>query len=251
MAEMIVLLTGASRGIGRAVAERFLGDGALVAATARSREPLAELERLFPGRARGWQMDVTKRAEVDRVVAEAAAAFGRFDVVINNAGAGLRSPLDQLTDQEWELMVGTNLSGPMFVTRAALPHLADGGSVVNLASVLGKVGAPHSVSYCTTKHGVVGMTRALALDLAGRGIRVNAVCPGWVATEGAQSGIEELAEKVGVPSSLLLKKLANAIPQKRFLEPAEIADLIAFLVSPAARGITGQALSICGGQTPY
>lgn len=251
MGQMIALVTGASRGIGRAVAERFLGEGAIVAVTARSRAPIEELEQAFPGRARAWPMDVTNRADVDRVVAEAAAALGHFDVVVNNAGAGLRSPLDQLSDQEWEMMLATNLSGPMYVTRAALPHIAEGGSIINLASVLGKIGAPHSISYCTTKHGVIGMTRALALDLAARKIRVNAVCPGWVATEGAQSGIQLLAEKVGVPASLLQKKLENAVPQKRFLEPVEIADLIAFLVSPAARGITGQALSICGGQTPY
>ena len=250
MSNRTVFVTGASRGIGRAVVDRFLEDGWQVAMAARSLDVLKEIEAAHPGVSKAWHLDVSDRAEVDKVVAEAVEAFGGLDLVINNAGRGERTPIDAISDEDWHGMISVNLDGPMFVTRAALPHIPKGGQIINVSSVLGKVGSAYSSAYCASKFGLIGFTKALALELAGRGIQVNAVCPGWVATEMAESGIVLEAEKLGIPTSTLRMKLMMDVPQRRFLESEEIAHLMAYLATPGARGITGQAISICGGLCP-
>lgn len=246
-----MLVTGASRGIGRAIAERFLGSGARVAACARTLEPLRELERAQPGRALAVRMDVRVRREVEAGVEGIVGWGGRIDAVVNNAGASGATPIDSPDDARWHDVLATNLTGAMFVTRAALPHLPRGGRVVNVASVVGKFGVPRKGAYVASKHALVGWTRALALELAERDITVNAVCPGWVETDMADVSVREQAAVAGITPEEFRRRAVEGVPQKRFLHPDEVADLVLFLASPAARGITGQAISICGGVTVF
>ncbi len=250
MTKKTVFITGASRGIGRAVVERFLEDGFQVAMGARSLDVLKEIEKANPEMSKAWHLDVSDRAEVDKVVSEAAAHFGSLDCIVNNAGVGGRTAIEDVTDEEWRNLMSVNLDGPMYVTRAALPHIPSGGQIINVSSVLGKVGSTLTSPYCASKFGLIGFTKALALEFAPRGIQVNAVCPGWVDTEMTESGIVREAANLGIKESTLRMKLAMDVPQRRFLEAAEIANFIAFLATPGAKGITGQALSICGGLTP-
>jgi ketoreductase len=250
MSKKTVFITGASRGIGRATVDRFLQDGYQVALAARSLDILKEIEAANPGNAKAFRLDVSNRDEVDQVIAGTVEAFGSIDCVVNNAGTGGRTPIDEMVDEDWSKILAVNLDGPMYVTRAALPHIPEGGQIINISSILGKVGAPLSGAYCASKFGLIGFTKAMALELASRKIQVNAVCPGWVETDMADSGIAEEAENLGLKMSTLKMKLTMAVPQRRFLDPLEIAHIIAFLATPEAQGITGQAISVCGGLCP-
>jgi ketoreductase len=251
MALETVIVTGASRGIGRSIAERFLREGWRVAATARTLEPLRSLEKSYPGLAQAHRMDVRDRPEVERIVAEVAREFEHIDVVVNNAGISGHTPIDRDDDARWQDILATNLTGAMYVARAALRHMPRGGRIINNASVLGKFGVPRMGAYCATKHGIIGWTRALALELADRDISVNAVCPGWVESDMAEQGVKETAAVLGITPDAFRRQAIDAVPQKRFLDPAEVADLVFYLASAGSRGITGQAISICAGQTVF
>ena len=254
----VALVTGASRGIGRAIAWSYLEEGAKVALCARS---LAELEALaeeWNGRDRraiALKCDVTSREEVARALDEVERSWGKLHIVVNNAGISGRTPLDSAkegdeeTDGLWDRILATSLKGSYLVTRHALPLMSSGGGrIVNMSSVLGRFGVPGYAAYCTAKHGILGFTRALALELAPRGITVNALCPGWVATDMADQGIRESAAALGVTPEEFRERAIADVPLGRFLDPPEIAKLVLYLTSDDASGITGQAYNICGGQ---
>ncbi|HLE68691.1 MAG TPA: SDR family NAD(P)-dependent oxidoreductase [Vicinamibacteria bacterium] len=251
----VALVTGASRGIGRAIAEAYLEEGAKVALCARS---LAELETLAEAwnrkdrRAIALKCDVTSREEVALALEEVERSWGKLHILVNNAGISGRTPLSapgEDTDVLWDRILATNLSGSYLVTRHALPLMSSGdGRIVNMSSVLGRFGVPGYAAYCTAKHGIIGFTRALALELAPRGITVNALCPGWVETDMADQGIRETAAVLGVSPEAFREHAIAEVPLKRFLDPAEIAKLVLYLTSDDASAITGQAYNICGGQ---
>ncbi len=251
----VALVTGASRGIGRAIAEAYLEEGAKVALCARS---LAELETLAEPwnrkdrRAIALKCDVTSREEVALALEEVERSWGKLHILVNNAGISGRTPLSapgEDTDVLWDRILATNLSGSYLVTRHALPLMSsDGGRIVNMSSVLGRFGVPGYAAYCTAKHGILGFTRALALELAPRGITVNALCPGWVETDMADQGIRETAAALGVSAEEFREQAIAGVPLKRFLDPPEIAKLVLYLTSDDASAITGQAYNICGGQ---
>ncbi len=251
----VAVVTGASRGIGRAIAEAYLEEGAKVALCARS---LAELERLADSwngkdrRAIALSCDVTSGDEVRRAFEEVEKSWGKLHVLVNNAGISGRTPLGPPRDGEeesWDRILATNLTGSYRMTRYALPLMSSGGGrIVNMSSVLGRFGVPGYAAYCTAKHGIIGFTRALALELAPRGITVNALCPGWVETDMADQGIRETAAVLGVSPEAFREQAIAGVPLKRFLDPAEIAKLVLYLTSDDASGITGQAYNICGGQ---
>jgi ketoreductase len=201
-----------------------------------------------------YRMDVRDREEVDSSIAEIAYDFAdgrrpRIDVIVNNAGITGYTPVEDDDDTIWQDIMDTNLTGTMRVTRAALPYVQPGGRIIAIASVVGKVGAPGYSAYSASKHGILGYIRSLALELAPRRVTANAVCPGWVDTDQSVSGLAEIAARAGVRPAMVKRRIEGGIPIGRFIEADEVADLVLFLARPEAAAITGQAVSICGGQT--
>jgi NAD(P)-dependent dehydrogenase (short-subunit alcohol dehydrogenase family) len=223
-----------------------------VAIAGRTRSQLhataAELERLG-GKALAIEMDVSDETSVAAGMRTLGAAAPRLDVLVNNAGIGGGEPVAGSNIERWRRMIDTNLTGMYLVTREAVALLPDGGRIVNISSVLGRFGVPGYTAYCASKHGVIGFTRALALELAPRTITVNALCPGWVETEMAAQGMQQGADALGKTFEEFRQRALGAVPLKRIIQPEEVAELVRFLASPAASAITGQAYNICGGQT--
>ena len=251
----VAFVTGGNRGIGREVAARFLAAGARVAITGRDAAALEESAKALGEGARPYVLDVRDRAAVDRVVDTAVSELGGLHFLINNAGASGHTPVDMNDDTLWHEIIDTNVSGVWYCTRAALRHMGleggTGGRLVHVSSVLGKFGVPAYSAYCASKHAVIGMTRSQAIELAPRGITVNAVCPGWVDTAMAKEGMTRHAREMGISVEAFRDIALAAVPQKRMLSPDEIARFILFLCTDAAAGITGQALSIDAGQTTF
>jgi len=254
LSDKIALVTGGGTGIGKSIAVELAKIGAKVAIASRSRGHIeaASAELATQGlTVIPLQVDVRNKQDVERAVAQVASLWGGIHILVNNAGISGLSLIDDPNDAKWYDIVDTNLHGMYLVTKEVLKHMPDqaGGRVINISSVLGKFGVPGYTAYCTTKHGMIGFTRALALEVVGRGITVNAICPGWVDTEMAALGISETAALQGItPEQFKAQAVAN-VPIKRFLEANEVAGLVCYIASDAARGITGQAMNICGGQT--
>ncbi len=248
------LVTGGGTGIGVGIAGRLAAAGHRVAVLGRREEMLdravATLGELgYEAIAVGG--DVTDEKGIAAAVDRAAEGLGGLDTLINNAGAGGPNACALPGPERWDQIVRTNLDGVFFTTRAALKHVPDGGRIVNISSVLGRFGVPGYTAYCASKHGVVGLTKALALEVAPRRITVNAICPGWVETEMARDGMKLMAEGMGVTYEEARKTALDAVPLGRILEPEEIGDHVVWLCSDGASGITGQALSQCGGQVMW
>jgi len=248
----VTLVTGGGRGIGRAIARALAGPDTHVAIAARTRSQLeataADLGRLG-GRAMAIEMDVASEASVAAGVRRLREAAGRVDVLVNNAGIGGGEPVAGSDIARWRRTIDTNLTGMYLVTREAIGLMREGGRIVNLSSVLGRFGVAGYTAYCASKHGVIGFTRALALELAPRQITVNALAPGWVDTEMAADGMRQGAEATGTSFDEFRARALGVVPIKRIIQPEEVAELVRFLVSPAAAAITGQTYNICGGQT--
>ena len=251
----VALVTGASRGIGRAVAEAYLKEGAKVALCARTTAALEEIaDKWNQGTRRAIALgcDVTSKEQVENAITQLSEAWGQLHFIINNAGISGHTPITETSDEsldQWQRILDTNLTGSYLVTREALGLMTSGeASIVNMSSVLGRFGVPAYAAYCTSKHGIIGFTRALALELAPKGITVNAICPGWVSTEMATQGIRQTAAALGMSEDAFRDQAIQGVPLRRFMEPEEIAQLVLFLTSPEARAITGQSYNICGGQ---
>lgn len=250
----IALVTGGGTGIGAAIAEALASQGAKTAIAARNPARLRETQEALESAGRAAlavAMDIRKKDEVEKGVAKIVEAWGPLHILVNNAGISGLTAIDDPDDARWYDIIDTNLSGTYLVTKEVLKQMKDnsGGRIVNVSSVLGKFGVPGYSAYCTAKHGVIGFTRALALEVVDRGITVNAICPGWVETEMARRGIRESAARDGITAEQFRKQAVERVPIKRFLEAEEIAGLVLYLVSDKAAGITGQAINICGGQT--
>src|SRR4029450_9919740 len=251
--DKIALVTGGGTGIGKAIGLQMAKNRAKVAIGSRNRSRLAsaaaELEKLglpiLP-----IAMDVRKKDEIQRAVDEIVSKWGAIHILVNNAGISGLSLIDDPDDSKWFNIVDTNLNGMYLITKEVLKHMPDdGGRGINISSVLGKFGVPGDTAYCTTKHGMIGFTRALALEVVNRGITVNTICPGWVDTEMAVRGINESAAFQGITPEQFKAQAIAGVPIKRFLEADEIAELVCYLASDQAKGMTGQAINICGGQT--
>ncbi|HEX7229109.1 MAG TPA: SDR family NAD(P)-dependent oxidoreductase, partial [Candidatus Binatia bacterium] len=249
----VALVTGGATGIGRAIAIELAKNGARVAIASRSRSRITsavEQLRTAGFAALAVQMDVRKRSDVEAGIAAIVSEWGPLHILVNNAGVSGLSLITDPDDTKWFDIVDTNLNGLYLVTKAALRHMVDGaGRVINISSVLGKFGVPGYAAYCTTKHGMIGFSRALALEVVDRGITVNTICPGWVDTEMATLGIKESAARQGITPEEFKAQAIAAVPIKRFLQAEEVAGLVAYIASEAAAGITGQAINICGDQT--
>ena len=254
MSTKIALITGGGSGIGKAIALKLAKNGAKVAiasrALAKVEQTAEELKRLSLT-ALPIAMDVRNKADVERGIDAIGSTWGPVHILVNNAGISGLSMISDPDDAKWYDIIDTNLNGMYLVTKAVLKSMPDHaeGRVINISSVLGKFGVPGYSAYCTTKHGMIGFTRALALEVVGRGITVNTICPGWVDTEMATLGINETAAHLGIMPEEFRAQATAAVPIKRFLDADEIAEFVAYIASDAARGITGQAMNLCGGQT--
>lgn len=247
LGEKVAFVTGASRGIGEAIGRRFAAEGARVALAARDEvacEKIAADIARRGGEAFAIGCDVTLAFSVSQAIASTAARWRRIDVLVNGAGLGGETPLSDADDSRWNAILATNLTAVFRVTREAAPFLSPGGRVLNISSVLGRFGVARMAAYSASKHGVIGLTRTLALELAPRQITVNALVPGWVETEMARDGFRRMTgdEDEG------RRKAAMMAPLGRVLDPEEVAGLAAYLASDEARSITGQAITIDGGQ---
>lgn len=247
------IVTGGGRGIGRAVAEALAGRGASLVLLGRSEEPLAETAESLSSRSdvpvRYRTLDVTDADGVDRVFAEFVADTAP-DILVNNAGGTGSAPFTRLTHEAWDETLTLNLSSVFACTRAVLPAMLDAGygRIVNVASTAGLTGYRYVAAYCAAKHGVVGLTRALAREVAEKGITVNAVCPGFTDTDMLRDSIRTIAEKTGRSADAARAELAASNPQGRLVEPGEVAATVAWLCSDTAAAINGQAIAVDGGE---
>jgi NAD(P)-dependent dehydrogenase (short-subunit alcohol dehydrogenase family) len=251
--EGVALVTGASQGIGRAIALALATHGADVAVAARSLTALetvaAEIEAV--GRhAVAVTCDVTSSASVDQAMARTREALGPIRILVNNAGISSSAPLSRLDEKTWRQTLDVNLTGTYLCTRAALGDMLTraSGRVINVASIAGRVGFAYTAAYCASKHGVLGFTRAIALEVARSGITVNAICPGWVDTDMTVASIGRIAVTTGRSEMEARRVLEAMSPQRRLIRPEEVAAVAVFLASDDAAGITGQALDVDGGE---
>ncbi len=253
MPRPVVFITGAGRGVGRALALRFARDGFAVGAAGRSEDSLRrtvdEISKTG-GDALPLVCDVTSREAVSAAVSRAESGLGPIDVLINNAGEAASAPFASMEDALWDRMLAVNATGTYLCMRAVLPGMFERrrGRVINIASTAGKTGFPYTAAYCASKHAVVGLTRAVALEAAGRGVTVNAICPGWLNTGMTDDSIARIANKTGRSPEEARTTIAHMNPQRRLIEPEEVAALAAFLASAEAHGINGQALNVDGGE---
>jgi NAD(P)-dependent dehydrogenase (short-subunit alcohol dehydrogenase family) len=252
-------ITGGGRGIGRAVALAFAREGARVFVVART---AAEVERVaeeiraeFGDDAAGHApCDVSNPAAVEGTFAAAREFFGAgIDVLVNNAGVADSSKFTETSDEFWRRHLDINLTGTFYCMREALPSMVERGwgRVVNVASVAGKTGAPYVAAYTASKHGVVGLTRSVALEVARTGVTVNAVCPGYVDTDMTTRAVENVQAKTGRSAADALEAIKRMSPQQRLVTPEEVAALALLLVSHDGRGITGQAINVDGGTVMF
>lgn len=246
------LVTGGGRGIGRRVALDLAAAGARVMVASRSREDTLRVTGEIEaegGTAFAAEVDVTQPESVAALFEAARRDLGAVDVLVAGAGIAPSAPLVRTSDQDWRLAIETNLSGVFYCLREALPAMTEKGwgRAVAIASIAGKTGGPYMSAYAASKHGVLGLTKCAALEVATRGVTVNAVCPGFVDTPMTDVSVRRIVEKTGLTEGAARARLADASPQKRIYTVEEVSALVLFLCGTAAGGINGQALNVDGG----
>ena len=247
------LVTGAGSGIGAAISRALAFAGAQVSLAGRRRSPLEEVAAALPtGMAKVLDaFDVTDPDAIARGVRLAREHFGPISILINNAGEAPSAPFEKTDSQLWDRVISVDLTGVFRVTQAVLPDLKQRGSgarLINVASTAGLTGYPYVAAYCAAKHGVVGLTRALALEFARSGFTANAVCPGFTETPLIEKAVATIVAKTGRDRDAARAELAKSNPQGRLVTPAEVADAVLWLVSPGAASINGQAIAVAGGE---
>jgi len=245
-----VLVTGASRGIGRGIAEAFAAakaDLTILADDAGIEAAAQELSTQTGRTVKALRCDISDRAGVTAALAK----LDRIDVLVNNAGLERITPIAEPgpeVEATFERIIDINVMGSYFVTRDALPKMGKGGRIIFTASIWGRTAAAEFSAYCASKHAIIGMTRALALELGPKGIAVNAVAPGWVKTDQSMLSLKRMAERSGVPEAQLLEEIMAGQSLPGLMQPPDIAGLYLFLASPAAANMTGQTVNIDRGE---
>ncbi len=250
----IALITGGGRGIGRAIALAFAREGAQVAVAARTLEQVeqvaSEIASEFQTKALPVMCDVSDVRSVERMFASVGESFGRGpDIMVNNAGIAESAPIGRTDDELWHRHLAINLSGSFYCTRAALPGMVERGwgRIINMASIAGKTGAPYIAAYSASKHGLIGLTRSSAAEVAAKGITVNAICPGYVDTDMTTGAVENITRKTGRSAEEAMESILKLSPQNRLVTAEEVAALALLLASEEGRAINGQAISVDGG----
>jgi 3-hydroxybutyrate dehydrogenase len=250
------VVTGASRGIGRSIALALAAVGADVALVARQAgdlEALAAEVRAQGRQALALPCDVTDAAQVREMAAAALAGLGGVDILVNNAGnAGSHKFVDH-PDELWHRMLAINLTSVYYVSKAFVPALVAqrSGRIITIASIASKVGGRYIAAYTAAKHGVLGLTRALAAELVSYKITVNAVCPGYVDTPMTDGSVANIVVRTGMSEAQARETLERTSPQQRLIEPEEVAAAVVFLAQASSKGITGQAINVDGGGVMY
>jgi NAD(P)-dependent dehydrogenase (short-subunit alcohol dehydrogenase family) len=251
LAGLHALVTGAGRGIGAAIVRSLAAAGADVTLLGRSKSHLEAVAAELAGVRRTHQVaDVADAESVRAAVAAARAAIGPISLLVNNAGQAQSAPLGATSDALWHSMLSVNLTGTFICMRECLPDMVKGGfgRIVNVASTAGLTGYPYVSAYCASKHGVIGLTRAAALETARRNVTVNAVCPGYTDTELVRSTVANITAKTGRGADEALAELVSHNPQGRLVTPGEVADTVRWLCLRSSGSITGQAIAVAGGE---
>ena len=248
------LVTGSGRGIGRAIASRLAQEGADVVVNYgqhedEAQETLAQVVAL--GR-RGTivRADLAQVNEVRSLIEEGIRHFDGVDILVNNAGQAASAPIGRTSDELWQQMLAVNLTGTFLCARAALPGMlmAGWGRIVNISSTAGQRGYAYVSAYAAAKHGVIGLTRSLALEVASKGITINAVCPGYTETDLLRSSVDNVVAKTGRGVEQARAEFARHNPQGRIIQPEEVASAVAWLCGAGASAINGQSISVSGGE---
>ncbi len=254
LAGKVAGITGAARGIGQAICVRLAQEGARIAALdiADTSETVTLCQQCG-AKARGFRLNVTDKAEIQETVAQIVAEWGRLDIWVNNAGIFDNTPTVELSEELWDRVSDTNYKAMYLCAQAVIPHMLkhNWGRFVNLSSMAGKMAYPKEIAYCSTKAAVLGLTRALAIELGGNGITANAICPGPIETDMLRSTHQKLADENGVTLAEWDSRVLKTIPVGRFGKPGDVAALVAFLASTEAGFINGQAINIDGGMVFY
>ncbi len=248
----IVLVTGGSGGLGKAIARAFAARGHRVVVVARDQARLQSTAADISasgGRVLPLRCDVTDREQVHSLAAEIASRWGAVQVLVNNAGIARAARLIDMADELWDDTLATNLTGAYNCCKVFLPAMikAKWGRIINIASTTAKVGYSHVTAYAASKHGLLGLTRSLALETATQGVTVNAICPGYVDDERTRENARLMAEKTGKSAEEVLRIFASSAPQNRLIAPDEVASLALLLASETLSGMTGQAINVDGG----
>lgn len=246
------LVTGGGKGIGAAISASLLAHGARVTLLGRSSATLAAAEDTLKqdGELQYFEADVTSPESLADAFRLSAMEFGGVDILVNNAGQAISAPFLRTDDAAWRQMMSVNLDGVFYCTKLVLPGMLGKGwgRIINLASTAGLTGYAYVSAYCAAKHGVIGLTRALALEVATKGVTVNAICPGYTDTNLVQETIDNIVSKTGRTAAQARDELAACNPQKRLVAPQEVAHAVTWLCLPFSDAINGQSIAVAGGE---